>query len=791
MTDRIDPVFHLESKECLATRMTDYMVALKFKEVVPNCRISNANIPEWGIYHPPIESLGPVAIVRRDQYIYLQEFARQMQSGQVRRIELSSCGLNMANFLAARSYHSVFVSPYHVPKGYGSEYLVCPVTIGQAENGATLDYPITPVGFYREIVAMTGLIPIFIGQTQPNAYTHRLRAEFPNAFFREPQDNSISDFETIRHSKNVVVSVSTYYWLAAWLSPGVENIYLTVNGLFNRAQKPTVNMLPFGDTRYKFFLFPINYSVALEHHEQVHRRIVPFWRLMPHSVLERQYALAPRFKCGLELMLENFAEDFYLSSNLDVAEVAKTREPGFARWHYARYGFNEGRYPIPLDPVWYASQYPLAAFEVAQGDYPDFAHHFVAVGRIRGYLPCPPVHQLTLSKLGTVNAEVTHNHQLTPTDLFPTDGKMGPDQLAEPPSELQAECVNAEKIADRIFVVEITPKSQEPANIAFERCFNHIGTNPFLGWNPNSHVIRSYQFSDAVLDGDFRGVVNSRGFVSGTGYLLSDDIQNGIRIDSTRLVESSYDGIVIVGCNVAQRNYFHWMTQSLPAIAYALQRMSQNEDLAVALPPLERWQEESLRYLGYQHVKRFTIHDPARQYSFRRIEYNEILNGGAAFCLSETARKTYVRLGSVLKMPSVSNKKIYVARVDAPTRRMRNEDLLVDHFQREGFEIVVPGMHSLLEQIRIFQNAHLVVGAHGAGMTNIVFCRPGTIVYELLPSHYTNACFCNLAHVCGLRYWADAFHSEGEGLPNLRDWEVNSQSVFERLMEIEAIRISL
>jgi hypothetical protein len=31
----------------------------------------------------------------------------------------------------------------------------------------------------------------------------------------------------------------------------------------------------------------------------------------------------------------------------------------------------------------------MAAFEVAQGDYSNFAHHYIAVGRARGYRPLP------------------------------------------------------------------------------------------------------------------------------------------------------------------------------------------------------------------------------------------------------------------------------------------------------------------------------------------------------------------------------------------------------------------
>jgi hypothetical protein len=42
-----------------------------------------------------------------------------------------------------------------------------------------------------------------------------------------------------------------------------------------------------------------------------------------------------------------------------------------------------------LGQAWYAARYPMAAMEVAQGDYTSLAHHYIAVGRERGYRPLP------------------------------------------------------------------------------------------------------------------------------------------------------------------------------------------------------------------------------------------------------------------------------------------------------------------------------------------------------------------------------------------------------------------
>jgi hypothetical protein len=53
--------------------------------------------------------------------------------------------------------------------------------------------------------------------------------------------------------------------------------------------------------------------------------------------------------------------------------------------HYMRYGFNENRRPFFLDRKAYTASYPMAALELGQGDFLDCHHHFVEVGRARGY----------------------------------------------------------------------------------------------------------------------------------------------------------------------------------------------------------------------------------------------------------------------------------------------------------------------------------------------------------------------------------------------------------------------
>jgi hypothetical protein len=51
--------------------------------------------------------------------------------------------------------------------------------------------------------------------------------------------------------------------------------------------------------------------------------------------------------------------------------------------------------------------------------------------------------------------------------------------------------------------------------------------------------------------------------------------------------------------------------------------------------------------------------------------------------------------------------------------------------------------------IRLFQGAKLIIGAHGAGLSNMIFAPRGTPIIELSPANMFNACFWHLSWILG------------------------------------------
>jgi hypothetical protein len=383
------PVIHVVPKGRFANRMIQYMAALKLAALVPGCRIANVDLPGWGISLPPIDIDGPSVRWTEAQRLDLETLAGRMNSGEIRRLRYEGYGQRLENFPDRATCTAAFQAPApgHRGVGYGADHLLCHVRADDLLLAEHAGYVLTPVAFYQEIVARTGLQPVFMGETDPSLYMARLRAALPQAQVL-PKGDIVRDFEIIRQSKNIVVSCSTFAWLAAWLSDA-ERIILPVNGMLNPRQAYGADLLPLDDPRYRFHLFPVNYAALEAGYAERHDAIAGLWREIPAANLRQLIQQTPRFPRRIEDFLPLFDEDFYCANYPTVRGAMADGWLKSGLEHFTRWGFADGWKAFPFDYSWYATRYPLAAFEVAQGDYLDLMHHYIDVGRQRGYRPTP------------------------------------------------------------------------------------------------------------------------------------------------------------------------------------------------------------------------------------------------------------------------------------------------------------------------------------------------------------------------------------------------------------------
>jgi hypothetical protein len=143
----------------------------------------------------------------------------------------------------------------------------------------------------------------------------------------------------------------------------------------------------------------------------------------------------------------------------------------------------------------------------------------------------------------------------------------------------------------------------------------------------------------------------------------------------------------------------------------------------------------------------------------------------AQVCYDYLTRTIDALTKNVVLDNQVSNRRIFIDRGLAATRRILNNEEFVDILKKYDFESVQLEKLSFNQQIKVFVEASFVLGVHGAGLTNIVFCRPDTKVVEILPKFCATKSFWLPSNKFHLDYNAFIANDEGNTQIDYSNWE--------------------
>lgn len=101
--------------------------------------------------------------------------------------------------------------------------------------------------------------------------------------------------------------------------------------------------------------------------------------------------------------------------------------------------------------------------------------------------------------------------------------------------------------------------------------------------------------------------------------------------------------------------------------------------------------------------------------------------------------------------------RIFISRSGTPKRSWVDEKIFETMIAKHGFLVVRLEELSVSEQIRLLLNARVVVGRHGAGLSNICFCQRKIHLLEIYENDHFNSCYSSMASVLGHVYTAVKF----------------------------------
>ncbi|MWV44483.1 DUF563 domain-containing protein [Paenibacillus sp. HJL G12] len=180
-------------------------------------------------------------------------------------------------------------------------------------------------------------------------------------------------------------------------------------------------------------------------------------------------------------------------------------------------------------------------------------------------------------------------------------------------------------------------------------------------------------------------------------------------------------------------NYFHWMYDVMARWGMLIESGITYDRIIVNANPYGAFVQETLAMLGLSDEKVIRTHPSLYLQSERLIVPSMLMSAHYPKWATSMLRKLFLpHQATNMRV----HERLYVSRKKASVRRVVNESEVTDFLSDLGFCGLLLEEMSVAEQIALFASARVIVAAHGAGLSNLAFCQPGTKVIEVFhPGH--------------------------------------------------------
>ena len=207
----------------------------------------------------------------------------------------------------------------------------------------------------------------------------------------------------------------------------------------------------------------------------------------------------------------------------------------------------------------------------------------------------------------------------------------------------------------------------------------------------------------------------------------------------------NFKDLYILGSN-AGNNYYSNLLQFLPRIFF---NKKTNLKLAIHRNSSNKYRNFIGSILKSLNIEFTFVFLDDEFYYFIDSEFPQFLNMNASIEIL----KNFFNPKTNLEL----SKKIYITREDSNYRKIINEGDVVTLLREKGYRVINPQLYEIEEQIEVFSNAEKIIAPHGSNLANIIFCKPGTEIFEITSSFKDNEKsledrYLNLALINDLKY---------------------------------------
>ena len=196
-----------------------------------------------------------------------------------------------------------------------------------------------------------------------------------------------------------------------------------------------------------------------------------------------------------------------------------------------------------------------------------------------------------------------------------------------------------------------------------------------------------------------------------------------------------YEGSYLIFYNGNLHNYYHWLVEGLLCLDVLSGALGLDSNLKIALP---KTMEIHAVIDHRETLRSFGVNYDTVEIESKLIRVQEAVwvdEGIVEFLPPQYLKQFQQRMSAFYQAAPKppGRRRLLVAR-RGPTRTIQNIAQVQNFLAEYGFETVYLEGLTMADQITLFQGAEFIIGPHGAGLSNLLFCAPGTKVIEFMPA---------------------------------------------------------
>lgn len=247
------------------------------------------------------------------------------------------------------------------------------------------------------------------------------------------------------------------------------------------------------------------------------------------------------------------------------------------------------------------------------------------------------------------------------------------------------------------------------------------------------------------------------------GFYLDDKYNQVLKKGTTKLRRKIKGPILSLIQGASGHNYFHFLFDIVPKILIVKKKFKLKYFNYFYLPEVRyKFQNQILKSIGI-NKKKFL-----NSKKIRHIETNEMIVPQHPYYNDKHWWKKFEKIPVwivkllinkfiKLKKKTVKIKNIYIDRTDTNNthNQIYNEKELNSLLKSFNFTKIKLANFSFFEQIYLFNNAKHIIGPHGAGFANLIFCKKNTMILEIKDKSFKlNMLYKRISKICNLKYIA-------------------------------------